>query len=264
MAETEVHKLGPKDWDPHTDRCLCAKNDLPLLSREEKADLRMLERMEGAAGRPGDFASLVGRVCATVRRLARLTPLDFDFPKYAGYVNRIAENVIAVRLAEKLLIENAMTVSGNVDRAVIMNHDVGCGQTEAIACVRPYVRITEPLSEVMAEALRSARMRMDVDGEFVVREAPLEEYLIGTDGQGFRRRPSAFTFARMSCLFRASYLRGTPVVSSYLDVKAQSLEEFGFMFPNGTRIRIELICNGPLPPVALKTGLVAALYTAKL
>lgn len=257
MTEKEERPLGPKDWDPRTDRCLCPKNNLPLLTKEEKADLKAVERMIGVSV---DVDSSVGRVCAAVRRLARITPLDFVFPKHIGFVNPVAESVVSMKLAGSLLIESGATVD-RTERVTIMDRMLYCKPPEGIVFVRPYVRIAGIPAEDAVEALRSARMNMEVDGERVIHEGPLEEHLVCPDGHSFRRHPFMLPPRRSSsCLFRAAYVCENPPVG-FLDPKTQSFAEFGLLLPHGTKIQMDIIGAGPIPAVTLKTGLVAALYT---
>jgi len=259
--DAEVHRLGPKDWDPHTDRCLCPKNDLSLLTPEEKADLRALEKAADADSQVQSPA-LLGRICATVRRLARLTPLDFEFPRYAGFVNPIAGNVIPMRLAGRLLIEKTVTLpseGAEVMSCRVFEHDTYSRPDELIAFIRPYVRICGTPTEKAIGALRSARIDVDLEGDRIVRQGPLEPHLVG---QSFMRLPFGFTVAGSCCHFRAAYLLEKPVqINGFL--QGAPGETFGLFLQNGTKVVMEITADAPIPAVELKTGLVAALYTTK-
>lgn len=244
---------GPKEWRPQQ-----FWPESSLLSLEEKIKARKIERAakQGKAS-PEDTLWLLG----IARRMAAISPDDFQFPERLGLVNPIALNAYAMRYEKTSPFLNTVTITGpyGLMKAVVMDITTTSAVMDAIFVVRPYLRVLAAQDKEATQKLRMMPILMTIDGEKVL-EGSLSDVLIAQDRSFFTKAD-----IRIRGPYRRSSLFYGASIGPNNQIPGDSHE--GIMCPNGANILIQ-IDNGVQHPVPsgdtkLMVGLVAATYIAE-
>jgi hypothetical protein len=230
------------------------------------AEIRSLAR-EGKAIARKDLLWLTAHATAKAKR--RATPEEHDFPKYAAVIDRNACQAIPMRFDGLAPLANSAVIglcnNGGERNITLFDTTVLPGPTEAILVVRPWVRPYLPdVQDSRWDSLRQFTLWLTVDGEELIREDPLEGFLVGPDGYGWRER--AFTFEGRPT--RSTLLAGLcdePNGISLPDPKI--LTDQGIFLARGSCISFGLASAFGEPriisEIRVRAGLVAARYTTK-
>lgn len=228
----EIRWRGPKEWRPYR------WPGSPLLSAEENKRVGFILRESKKL----------------IRRTAFLAPDDYAFPKYLALVHQGEQKSYATRYKETLLIENIETIRSGMHGAQLLDHSTSDQKYDAVALIRPYVRLNTADPEAVL-SLRKSTLYMRVDGAEVLR-TPIDEHLILSHGS-FPRKNRWKLHSLVKHLFLANTL------DKDWTVPGDAIE--GIFCPNGSRIQIDLSWSFPgfEGEVHLTAGLVAARYTTK-
>ncbi len=238
---------------------------MTMLTPKEAEALARVQVTYSAAleGRKADLAASVDDVlslCDAVKRLARLKPGEFDFPQYIGLADQARGQAYAMKYVALVPAEKIHQWTDGLGRATGLDFVGACEAYEAFFCARPYVEVLEPRSADALEEMRKARLSVLVDGDIVVvRKAPVEQFLVGPDGYGVRRKP--FTFAGI--VPRGLMCVMTLIQNPSVDNRPEAgPPELGLGIRNTERLRIELD-DLPQRPMKVRVGAVIALYTTR-
>lgn len=240
--------VGPKEWRPERWKYS------PLLSIEENHRIRSILR-ESKKSDPKIAPADITWLCQTIQKVADCEPDDYSFPAYLALVHQGEEKSYATRYKETLLIENTVTLKGPLLGAQLLDHWTSDQPHDAVALIRPYIRIGSPADPNSLLCLRKSTLSMRVDYVQVLR-TPIDEHLILPD-KSFPRKNRWKLRGLDKFLFLANRLEGdTTVLMDAVE---------GVFCPNGSRIMIDLFTDrhefqGEL---TLTAGLVAARYTTK-
>jgi hypothetical protein len=241
---------GPKEWRPaRPEKWL----DSPLLSPDENKKVSLLfaeSKREGGLITHAEIAWL----CETIKKIGHCGPDDYQFPARLALVNPIMFRAYAARHQSTRLIEFSYPFRGPFLGATLLSHLTTCGPTDAVAVIRPYIRINsgDPASIL---CLRKSTVVMEVDGDKVLR-TPIDEHLILEDGSFPRKNRWKYHPSPNHVVFFACPLDAANNAHTTLGE--------GIMCPNGSMISVRLLRDEQFDgEVILTTGLVAALYSAK-
>lgn len=253
-----------------------------MLTHEQLARLQEHERRLAATPLDQPFvAEALRDVILALRHLSRPRPDEHEFKTYAAIVNDISAVAYAMRLDCPVAIEQravlgAHRVDGRLHGQPVFEHLVTVDVCNALLVVRPWIRISEPVTPEIIDRLSSARITFAVDDDAILDGTSLRDHLIGPDGYGLKHQ--AFTFKGLmsgaggGAFFRAVELEptnpGVAVMANWNTappgMNAISEKELGMMIPNGSKITIDVHgIEGLGNPVTVTTGLVAALYSTR-
>lgn len=247
---------GPKDWRPDT-----SFRRSTLLSKEEQDRIRNLESEYRRSFRSGPFGSEdVLWLASVARRLAVLNPDEFDFPRSMAFVNQIACNAFFMLHMRSEPMKRTVKVAGPEFQSGqdLLDITLECPPAEAVAIVRPYVRLLPNTPDGLKEQFRRSSVSMVHDGFAVLKADEIDAHLIGADGRGVRRPP--FSFSRRS-------IDGSIFLANEVDSEGNAYcdARIGLFGSNGCRILLRLdACPHPLDgEIEAVAGIVAARYKYK-
>lgn len=207
-----------------------------------------------------------------LERAAYSRPDDFEFPEIACLVNPIACSGFTMRSVGKpgWKWETALS-EGALSRGVqAFGIAVECPPMNAFLIVRPWIRAHADTTNKVFEQLRSCTVDLSVrkGDEFsqLLRQAPIDDYLIAQDGIGVRSlspilkdRPPAFAACGLSMQPSGSY--GWMVPTQEIDPK----KAFGIFCAGGSTISLDI--QGPKDlksdPMTVISGLTVMEYSTK-
>lgn len=115
-------------------------------------------------------------------------PDEFEFPDYAGLIDRVKDVAYAVRRFLKPDWKSSCDIPENsvAEGVETFFLRAECGQNNAFMVVRPWVRVHANTSDEIFELLRRCTIQCNFDGSPVIDNAPIDDYLIAKDGGGVR------------------------------------------------------------------------------
>lgn len=239
------------DWSPWPRFCQT------LLTPEELERFRKVKKAchDAKSDKPVEFNGIADDVlalCETIKRLSHLRPDEFEFPEYAALVNPIAHMAYTLRFNGRSAAQNVVALQpGN---GPIFEMTTESRVTDAELFVRPHIELVEPKTAEAMGALRLENISVEVDGERVVRNHAIDEFLIGLDGRSVRKTQFSFSGLVPGTLFTAVTLK---------DGEAVRNNVIGIFLPNASRVRIWISRSLGIVPMTLRVGMVLATYTTR-
>lgn len=242
--------VGPKEWRPTG----WPRLESSLLSEAENVRLRKLIRASKKGPLPSEDCSWL---CEVVQRLAFLRPDDFDFPTYLGLVNQAISKAYATRYKESVSWSNVVRwIPGEPVSHEVFRRDSSDHPCDATLVVRPYIRLHEPCSIESVEIFRRLSINLDVESAAVINAGPMEEHLIGPNGEIYRKN-----------LWKVRHLADHLFLACSLtkELHVDASEKIGIFCANGSDVRMDInyIPSDLTEEITFTAGLVAARYTTK-
>lgn len=210
-------------------------------------------------------------LCGMVHQLAKIKPTEYDFPVYAALIQFKEACAFALGFVGTVLTERQTRIDGPLHdgTSVILQVDTSCPITDAMLCVRPYIRVeagtdrkswSPKTNSILQRMAQKATIRVDIDNIRIISDAPAEEYLIGLDGYGLRRRPSNF-LPSWGSLQEGKFFGVGDLDWQGLTTPAK----YGVFLPHSTTIVISIthLQLHARETVTLSTGLVMGHYSTK-
>lgn len=204
---------------------------------------------------------------------------EFLFPSYAALVSHhtIPCKAFPMRFFQRLNLMKEVSVDQGAlgEGLAIPLTTIECEVCDAVMVVRPWVRVHPGVPEAVFSEFRKCALTLLCDGERLIRECPIDEFLLGPREETFR---TGYASINPQTSQIAVYAAGRPGPEN----GESTIEpEYGCFVVNKTRISIELsildhvaveYSKGPrewsprsFPPTPFKisAGLTAAKYTTK-
>jgi len=187
-------------------------------------------------------------------------PDEFDFPDYAGMIDRVKNVAYAVRRFLKPDWKSLYDIPENSlpEGVETFFLRAECGQNNAFMVVRPWVRVHANTTEAVFELLRRCTVQCKFDDDPLVDRTPIDDYLIAKDGGGVRGwspviNPMGYMHV---CL------------ASPLDPKEQTadpMKRLGIFVRNKTIVRLEIKAPADLkhPAFQVVSGFTVMEYTTE-
>ena len=187
-------------------------------------------------------------------------PEEFDFPDYAGLIDRVKEIAYGVRRFLKPdwkescdIPENGLP--GGVETFFLRAE---CGKNNAFMVVRPWVRVHANTSDEVFEQLRRCTLLCKFDDDPLVNNAAIDDYLIAKDGGGVRGWSPIINAIGYKHVYEA-------VALDSKDLTADPSKRFGIFIQNKTIVRIEIKAPADLkhPAFQIISGFTVMEYTTE-
>lgn len=187
-------------------------------------------------------------------------PDEFEFPDYAGLIDRVKEVAYAVRRflkpdwkASCNVYENSLV--GGVETFFL---HAACGQNNAFMVVRPWVRVHANTSDGVFEQLRRCTIQCKFNDDPLVDNAPIDDYLIAKDGGGVRGWSPVMDAMGYKHVFLASLL-------DQKEMTADPSKKLGIFVQNNTIVRLEIKAPADLkhPSFQIISGFTVMEYTTE-
>lgn len=199
-------------------------------------------------------------------KLARATPQEHEFPRYLALVHSNACQAIPLRFLKRIFPEHELVLDSGFHGGEVLSFTHPLGPVEAALVVRPWVRPESTISPTSLDVLRAWRLSILVD-DAILLEHPVEEFLVGPDGFGYREHAFSLPQPPSMVLKAAAY---DPPVGSRFGMGAYPytpefdlLSDYpGWFLTAQQRLSVKLTAEKRLHvPVSIRTGLVAGIYT---
>lgn len=198
---------------------------------------------------------LLGRLRASLSR-----PDEFNFPEYACLINEKERNAFALRRYLKpnwtktMPVEEATLGNG----AEVFSVSAECMKSNAFLLVRPWIRALSKVSDEAFDKLRLCSLSLSVDDVMLLKDCPIDEYLIAKDGGGMRaasipvRAPNEYVYPAVEL--------------NMADATAEPTKPLGVFLPDQTFIRLFLKTppgHGGWEDAEIVAGLTVMEYTTR-
>lgn len=187
-------------------------------------------------------------------------PDEFDFPDYAGLIDRVK----GVALAVRRFLKPDWKVSCNIPEDSLvggietLSLRAECGQNNAFMVVRPWVRVHANTSDELFEQIRCCTIQCKFDNDPIVNNAPIDDYLIAKDGGGVRSWSPIIDGMGYKHIYEA-------VLLDPKELTADPSKRLGIFIQNKAIVRIEI--KGPAdlkhPPFQIVSGFTTMEYTTE-
>lgn len=187
-------------------------------------------------------------------------PDEFDFPDYAGLIDRVKEVAYAVRRFLKPDWKDSCDIPENGLPSGIETFFLraACSQNNAFMVVRPWVRVHSNTMDETFEKLRRCTIVCKFDDVPIIENAPIDDYLIAKDGGGVRGWSPIINPMGHKNVYLAVEL-------DQKELTANPAKRLGIFVDNKTIVRIEIKAPADLkhPPFQVISGFTVMEYTTE-
>lgn len=199
-------------------------------------------------------------------KLARATPQEHDFPPYVGLIDQKACQAIPLRFRGKHSPASEYALTRPDYKGIpirLLEYTPASGPTEAVLVIRPWIRPQASIPPGLLDILRMSRVTILLDGKVIVPSYPIDDFLVGTDGFGYRAKAFEWPPLDRSILRSGSY-NSPPVETGLLSGNAANTISFSSGIFITRENTLDILLH-PMKefygPVGLTIGLVCGLYT---